>query len=127
MKNSALFLVAALDLCLYLCPQSKAPEALQAVTPVVYRRVEPRVYFHSPLDAPAMLPSAFTSMGYFSTDPSREFRGGGAATPVTPAADNGVTPGGLNWGDPNEASDLNAIQKVYKLPKVGEARPTISQ
>ena len=75
-----------------------------------------------------MSTSAFTSMGYFSTDPSSEFRGDyNAAGAVTPVLDHGTTPGGLNWGDPTEASDISAIQKVYTLPKVGQARPTISQ
>ncbi len=48
--------------------------------------------------------------------------------PATPVASvTSEAPGGLNWGDPTEAADIGAIQKVYKLPKVGEARPTVSQ
>ena len=126
MKNTALFLVAALDLFLYSYPKPAAPMEPVRTAAVATRRHAQKTYFHSPLNAPAMDPSAFTSMGYFSTDPSAEFRGDySVAANVTPVANDG--PGGLNWGDPTEAADIGAIQKVYKLPKVGEARPTISQ
>ena len=86
------------------------------------------MYFHSSLNAPAMPTSAHTGLGYFSPDDSSEFRGDYTMAAATvPVVDSPSAQGGLNWGDPNEAADLGAIQKVYKLPKVGEARPTISQ
>ena len=125
-KNTALFLVAALDLFLYSYPKPPAVVAPVRVAAVAPKPVAPRTYFHSSLNAPAMPASAYTSMGYFSTDPSSEFRGDSnvAVATVTSSA---VNTGELNWGDPAEAADIGTIQKVYKLPKVGEARPTISQ
>ena len=120
--------VAALDLFLYSYPKPEAAVASVRTTVAAPRRGAVKTYFHSPLNAPAMSTSSFTSMGYFSTDPSSEFRGDyNAAGAVTPVVSTGSISGGLNWGDPTEASDIAAIQKVYTLPKAGQPHPSISQ
>ena len=67
-------------------------------------------------------------MGYFSPDAASEFRGDyTVAVASVPVTTTSSSQNGLNWGDSNEAADIGAVQKIYKLPKVGEARPTMSQ
>lgn len=128
MKTTALFLVAALDAALYLCPPPPAPvQPVKAVAPAP-RQVAARTYFHSSLNAPAMSTSEHTGLGYFSTDPSSAYQGErSTAVSTAPATASGASQGGANWGEPGEAADIGALQKVYTLPKVGQARPTVSQ
>ena len=74
---------------------------------------------------------SYTNMGYYSADPSSEFRGGfQSATTVGPVVDDA---GGSaskqvsSWGDASEESGIKALQGVYQLPRVGVPAPTISQ
>ena len=133
MKNLALLLLASLNVFLYSHPRVQAPvepvrPAAKAAAP---EATVSRMYFHSPLDAPAMPTSSYTNMGYFSTDSSSVFRGGyNSATAVGPGADDTggtVSKGASEWGDPSEAADIKALQGVYKLPRIGVPAPSISQ
>ncbi len=88
-----------------------------AVAPPVER---PRVYYHSPLDAPAMSATAYTSMGYFSTDSSSQFdRTRATIAPVRTAAL--VSDNGLVWGEEGERAEIQRLQSVYKLPRTSVA------
>ena len=119
MKNIIVLLLAALNVFFYSHPPAPAAvEPAPASAPV--RRAAPKLYFHSPLDAPAMSTSMNTSMGYFSADANSEFRGGYTQAVSTSSSEGsgsaGVSTGNtpLNWGDPREAADIQAIQGVYQ-------------
>ena len=92
-RTAALFLVAAVDAALYLCPPPQAPVAPVKTAAVVPRQAAARTYFHSSLSAPAMSTSEHTGLGYFSTDASAEYRGEHAtAVSTTPRGGNRCQP-----------------------------------
>ena len=127
-KTAALLLIAAVDAALYLCPPPQAPSAPVKTVAAAPRREAARTYFHSSLSAPAMSTSEHTGFGYFSTNPSPDYQGErSTAASTTPVTATGASQGGLSWSEPSEAADIGALQKVYTLPKIGQARPTISQ
>ncbi len=97
-------------------PPAEPPPAQVAIAPVQ----PPKLYYHSPLEAPAMTATAYTSMGYFSTDPDARFDSAHARMAAVQA--NAVSSNtGLNWGDENERADIQKLQSVYKLPRTGVA------
>ena len=95
MKN--LLLCAALLFCayyFYMNPRTEAPMEPVAVAAPVAPPPAQRVYFHSPLDAPAMLTSESTGMGYYSTDPNSRFTTYKSGFPTYGVAGGAVYVGG---------------------------------
>lgn len=71
MKNLLLLCITALCLYLYFNPSPTAQEQTAAAPAPVSSG--PTVYYHSPLDAPAMPAYVSTGSGYYSTDSSTRF------------------------------------------------------
>ena len=73
MKN--LLLIAALLFGAYLYSHPRVETVPQAEVPQapVAAAAPQKLYFHSPLDAPAMSTGAATGTGYYSADPSSRF------------------------------------------------------
>lgn len=137
MKNIALLLMAALNVFLYLHPQTTAPAAasapVQAASAPAPAPAKVRLYYHSPLDAPAMSTSMCTGTGYFSTDPSSVYKGAytqavsigqgqGVGSSAGASAVNAAN-GGLTWGEPGEAAQIQALRNVYTMPRMGGVSP----
>lgn len=96
----------------------EAPSAEAAPAPVVVTPPpRPKLFFHSPLDAPTMSATAYTSMGYFSADSSSQFEPGRVVAPVATLVSNN----GLTWGEEGESAEIHRLQSVYRLPRTGLA------
>lgn len=116
MKNVLLLILAAVCVYQYMNPKVVTHEVQVPVT--VVKAVGPRLYYHSPLDAPAMPTGANTGTGYFSTDPNSRFTTTGGATSHAPGGSGYVPRSAAPVTDTtNPLASVDALQAKLNEPQ----------